>query len=161
MRKAMKFALLGGLVGAGYAGYKALKQDETIEGVARRAATVGGEAAAGGLVVGFVLDRRSRRKARRKMAKTATSRLAGIAIAAKPAFDAAVEMATHAAEVAKPKVEHAAEVARPKVEHAAKVAKVKATEMAEAARPRMVDLTDRVSEKMASLRDEMAAVSST
>lgn len=161
MRKSVKLALLGGLVGAGWAGYKALKQDETIEGVARRAATVGGEAAAGGLVVGFVLDRRSRRRARRTMARTSPSRLAGMAIAAKPAFDAAVELATHAAEAAKPKVEHAAEVARPKVEHAAKVAKVKAAEMAEAARPKVVDLTDRVSEKMASLRDELAAASST
>jgi cell division ATPase FtsA len=159
MRKAMKFALLGGLVGAGWAGYKALKQDETIEGVAKRVATVGGEAAAGGLVVGFVLDRRSRRRTRRRAVKT--SKLAGMAIAAKPAFDAAVELATHAAEAAKPKVEHAAEVAKPKVERAAKKAKVKAAEMAEAARPRVVDLTDRVSEKMASLRDEVAAASST
>lgn len=159
MRKAMKFAVLGGLVGAGWAGYKALKQDETIEDVAKRAATVGGEVAAGGLVVGFVLDRRSRRKARRTAGKT--SKPARLAIAAKPAFDAAVGLATHAAEAAKPKVEHAAEVARPKVELAAKKAKVKAAEMAEAARPKVVDLTDKVSVKMASLRDEVAAASST
>ena len=157
----MKFAMLGGLAGAGVAGYRALKQDETVEVVARRAATVGGEVAAAGLAVGFLMDRRSRRKARAAVALAAAKRgkFAAAAIAAKPVVGAAMERAMHAAEAAKPKVEHAAEVAKPKVEHAAKVTKAKAAEMAEVAKPKVeiatkaaranvVELSDKVSERI-------------
>lgn len=161
MGKAFKFAILGGLAGAGYAGYQALQQDETIEDVARRAATVGGEFAAAGLVVGFVLDRRSRRKAKRKaaLALAKKGKLGAAAMAAKPAMEKAIEYAAHAAEVAKPKVEHAAEVtferaqtaaaiATPIVVQAAKSAakqtKEAASHAADAAKPKVIDLRDKV-----------------
>lgn len=159
MGKALKLAVLGGMAGAGVAGYRALKQDETIEVVAKRAAVMGGEVAAAGLVTGFVLDRRTRRKARSAAAVAAArrSKPLAFALAAKPAFDAAMELATHAAEMAKPKVEHAAERAaeraKPVVKHAAEVAKEKAETVAERARPHVVDLTDKVGEKISSLRE--------
>ncbi|HEX9969410.1 MAG TPA: hypothetical protein VGB03_04660 [Acidimicrobiales bacterium] len=156
MGKAVKFAVLGGLAGAGVAGYRALKQDETIEVVARRAATIGGEVAAAGLAVGMVLDRRTRRKARAAAAIAMAKRgkFAAAAIAAKPVVEHAMERAMHAAEVAKPKVEHAAELAKPKVEKAAKAAKAKATEAAEVAKPHMVEFGDKMTEKLSSLRDD-------
>jgi hypothetical protein len=156
MGKAVKFAVLGGLAGAGVAGYRALKQDETIEVVARRAATIGGEVAAAGLAVGMVMDRRARRKARAASALVLAKRgkFAAAAIAAKPVVEHAMERAMHAAEAAKPKVEHAAEVAKPKVEKAAKVAMAKATEAAEVAKPHVVEFGDKMTEKLSSLRDD-------
>lgn len=155
MGKAFKFAVLGGLAGAGYAGYQALQQDETIEAVAKRAATVGGEAAAAGLAVGFVLDRRSRRKARATaaLALSRRSKFAGAALAAKPVMEKALEYAGQAAEAAKPKVEHAAEVtrdkavlaaaaAKPHVKHAAEATKDAAIHAAEAAKPKLQSAAD-------------------
>ena len=172
MGKALKFAMLGGLAGAGVAGYRALKQDETIEVVARRAATIGGEVAAAGMAVGFMMDRRGRRKARTAAAAIAAKRgkFAAAAIAAKPLVGAAVEHAMHAAEVAKPKVEHAAEVARPKVEKAAKATRDKAVEMAEVAKPKVeaaakvakanvVELSDKVSDRIDKMERKPVLVS--
>jgi hypothetical protein len=103
--------------------------------------------------VGFVLDRRKRRKARKTAALGKGSKSAAMLAAAKPMLDTAIEMATHAAETAKPKVEHAVEVAKPKVDKATKSAKVKAGTMAEQAKPHVIDLTDKVSERMTSLKD--------
>ncbi|MDQ1437421.1 MAG: hypothetical protein QOK43_1050 [Acidimicrobiaceae bacterium] len=179
MGKALKFAFLGGLAGAGYAGYQALQQDETIEEVARKAATVGGEAAAAGLAVGFMLDRRTRRKVRAAAALAASrrSKLAGAALAAKPVMEKALEYAGQAADAARPRVEHAAEVTKERATHAAAVAKpvvskaakqaaeatrdyaVHAAEAArptiekaaDAARPRVIDLRDKVVEKASAM----------
>jgi hypothetical protein len=177
MGKAFKFALIGGLAGAGYAGYQALQQDETIEAVAKRAATVGGEVAAAGLAVGFVLDRRSRRKTRLAAALAASrkSKLAGAALAARPAFEKALEYAGQAAEAAKPRMEHAAEVtkerailaaaaAKPVIHqaaeatkeaasHAADAAKPKLQQAADAARPRLQQAADAARPRVIDLRD--------
>ena len=182
MGKALKFAFLGGLAGAGVAGYRALKQDETVEVVARRAATVGGEVAAAGMAVGFLMDRRTRRKARAAtaMALAKRGKFAAAAIAAKPVVEHAMERAIHAAEAAKPHVEHAAEVAKPqmkkaakatrakahevaevakpKVEVATKAAKAKAETVADQARPHVVDFGDKMTEKLSSLREDAKPV---
>ena len=161
MAKALKFAILGGLAGAGYAGYQALQQDETIEDVAKRAATVGGEFAAAGLVVGFVLDRRKRRKARAAaaLALAKKGKFGAAAQAAKPAVERAMEYAAHAAEAAKPKVEHAAEVTMERAQTAAAIAtpivvqaaksaakqtREAATHAAEAAKPKVIDLREKM-----------------
>jgi hypothetical protein len=177
MGKAIKFALLGGIAGAGYAGYQALQQDETIEAVAKRAATVGGEVAAAGLAVGFLLDRRTRRKTRAAaaLAVSRRSKLAGAALAAKPAIEKALEYAGQAAEAARPRVEQAAEytkeravqaaaAAKPVVlqaaeatkdaaVHAADAAKPKLQQAADAARPKLQQAADAARPKVIDLRD--------
>jgi hypothetical protein len=121
MRKMLTFALLGGAVGAGVAIAKSTNgtaetapQDES-----QTMKTVGGAAAAGAFL-GLVLDRRAKKRAKRvaKGAKLAAT-VAGVAKAAKP------------------KIEHAIEVSRPRLEQAAELTREAALSATEAARTRL------------------------
>jgi len=127
-------------------------KDETTEVIAKKAMTGAGEAAAVGALVGFMLDRRDKKrraKAKARLgASLSTAGLVEVARAARPAIEHAVEALASAAEATRPKVESAYEAARPKVEQAyesarphveqaAKLARDRALEAAEAARPRV------------------------
>ncbi len=145
MRKVVKLALVAGAAGAAAGGVQAFRQDEPSEVIAQKALKGAGEAAAVGAVIGFVLDRRARRKLAKAKARAGfgaaltTGGLVEVARAALPALEHARGVVSHvasqAADSARPRVEHAVEVARPKVEHAARVARDRALEAAEAARP--------------------------
>ncbi|MDQ1404273.1 MAG: hypothetical protein QOG03_2589 [Actinomycetota bacterium] len=78
MAKALKFAFLSGVAGAGYAVYSSRTTpttdangtgEQTREDLAVTAAKVGAGAAGAGLVVGFVLDRRGSKRRKRKALK--------------------------------------------------------------------------------------------
>jgi ElaB/YqjD/DUF883 family membrane-anchored ribosome-binding protein len=152
MKKLVKVALVAGAAGATAGAVQAFRKDESTEVIARKAMTGAGEAAAVGALVGYVLDRRDKkRRAKAKArfgASIGTAGLVEVARAARPALEHAVEALSSAAESARPKVEHAYESARPRVEqayesarphveHAAKAARERAIEAAEAARPRV------------------------
>jgi hypothetical protein len=143
MRMMVKGVVLGGVVGAVIVAAKSLQGDEPNDVVASKMARTAGGAAVAGGVVGFVLDGRARRRAKRH------SRLAGVSAAGLR------EAAVKAAEAARPHVElaaertrdvalRAAEAARPQIEHAAGVARGQAERVAEAARPRLAELAERV-----------------
>lgn len=133
MNKTLKFAIIGAAVGAGYSAAKSLSADASPapEGESSPAALVGG-LAAGGAVVGFVLDRRARRRHRNRSAIEAL-KAGDFALAAR----AARPMLEHAVEAARPRLEHAVEAARPRLEHAAEVTREAASSAAERARPRV------------------------
>jgi len=127
MRKMVKLAIVGGVVGAGAALYRSAGTvSETPAEATSTPVTpiVGGLAA--GATLGFMLDRRASRRAKR------TRRAAAVALAtdygrrAKPKVDAA-------AHVAAVKAREAAVAAQPVVRHAAEVAKHRAEEVATAA----------------------------
>ena len=134
MKRLVLFALVGGGIGAGAALARSgdTTTDSTGSSPDLKTAAVSG-AAAGGFV-GFVLDRRAKRKARK-------TKLVGYAHKARPKAEAALDAAFAAAEIALPRLEAAAEVARgrakekaeialPKMEAAASVAREKAKEKA-------------------------------
>ena len=141
MRKLVKVAFVAGAAGATAGAVQAFRKDESTEVIAQKAMKGAGEAAAVGALVGFVLDRRDKKR-RKKLAASkarfggalATGGIVEAARAARPALEHALDLAADFAEATRPKVEHAYEVARPKVEHAAKAAREKAYEAAESAR---------------------------
>lgn len=152
MKKLVKVAFVAGAAGAAAGTVQAFRKDEPTEAIARKAMTGAGEAAAVGAFVGFMLDRRDKkRRARAKArfgASLGTAGFVEVARAAGPAIGHAVEALSsaadatrpkveHAYELARPKVEHAYESARPHVEHAARAARERAVEAAEAARPKV------------------------
>lgn len=94
MRKLLKFALVGGTVGVAFAVASSSRSDQS-EDVAGQAVLVGGSVAALGGTVGFFLDRRARKKAKR----------AG-------RIEAAREFATELLDEARPAVEKMAKRAR-------------------------------------------------
>jgi RecA/RadA recombinase len=125
MKRLVLCALIGGGIGAGAAFARSdptTGGSESSDGL--KNAALGG--AAGGAVVGFVLDRRAKRKRK--------TTLVGYAEKTRPRVDAAVDAVFSAAEIALPIIEAKASVARerakekaiearPKVEHAAEVAR--------------------------------------
>jgi hypothetical protein len=132
MSKLVKFAIVGGVVGGAAAYFQG--GGDSIDGDSPAAKVAPGVAGgiAAGATVGFVLDRRGRKKAKKRAARTVA--LVDYGRKAKPAVDGAVARARDAAEVARPHVEQAAsvaleraadfaEAARPVVAHAAEVAK--------------------------------------
>ncbi|MEY2420762.1 MAG: hypothetical protein QOI95_829 [Acidimicrobiaceae bacterium] len=135
MKRLVVFALVGGGIGAGAA---LARNDAPSDGSAPqpdlKTAAMSG-AAAGGFI-GFVLDRRAKRKARK-------TKLVGYAHKARPKVEAALEAAFAAAEIALPKVEAAAEVARERAKEraveAGGVAREKAVEAGAAARERAAE----------------------
>ena len=133
MKKTLKFALLGAAVGAGYVAAKSAGSDgaPTAEGETSTATVVGGLTITGA-AVGFMLDRRSRRKHRKRSAMEALKAgdLVLAAKAARPLIESAME-------AARPKVEHAIDVARPKLEHAAEATRDAAASAAVKARPKV------------------------
>jgi hypothetical protein len=135
MKRLVLFALVGGGIGAGAA---LARSDAPSEGNAPqpdlKTAAMSG-AAAGGFV-GFVLDRRAKRKARK-------TKLVGYAHKARPKVEAALDAAFAAAEIALPKVEAVAEVARERAKEraveAGGVAREKAAEASAAAREKAAE----------------------
>jgi high-affinity Fe2+/Pb2+ permease len=116
-------------------------------------AKAAGQAAVAGAAVGFVLDRRDRRKRSRLLRAQGKANLSGVvagagalADMALPALHTASEFAqkkgSEAAKAAKPKLEAAADAARPHVLAAADVAREKGSEAARAARPHVEHATD-------------------
>jgi hypothetical protein len=135
MKRLVLFAVVGSGIGAGAA---LARSDSTTEDSAaqpdlKTAAMTG--AAAGGFV-GFVLDRRAKRKTRK-------TKLVGYAQKARPKVEAALDAAFAAAEIALPKVEAAAEVARERAKEraveASSIARDKAAEASTAARERAAE----------------------
>ncbi len=121
MRKMLTFALLGGAVGAGVAIAKSTNgpMDAAADDEGAAMKTVGGAAAAGAFL-GLLLDRRAKTRAKR----VATGAKVAAAVAG-------------VAKAAKPKLEHAIEVSRPRLEQAAEVTREAALSAAEAARNRL------------------------
>ena len=141
MRKLVKYAVVVGVAGAAAGAAQSFWKEEPTDQIAQAALKGAGEAAALGAVVGFVADRRVRRKAVKRKAKLGSALSTGgfleAARAARPAIEHAIDLMGDAAERARPRVEHAVEVARPKVEKAAKKARMRAIELTEEARPRV------------------------
>jgi hypothetical protein len=65
MSKLIKLAILGGMAGAGAVAARSYAQDEPIDDMAVKVAQVGGASAAGGALLGLLLDRRSKNNAKR------------------------------------------------------------------------------------------------
>jgi hypothetical protein len=140
MRKLWKGLVLGALVGGAVQAVREVQGEGTVDDVAMSVGRTAGEAALAGAALGFVLDRRARRKRsklERAKAATRSKVTVGSMVAGAGALaDAARPMLT-AAERAKPRLEAAAEAARPHVEHATDLAKARAAKAAVAAKPRI------------------------
>ncbi len=132
MRKMVTSALLGGTIGAGVAIAKTTSGsvDAPAEDESTTMKTVGSGALAGA-AFGLLLDRRARKRTKHvaKGAKVAAA-VAGMAKAAKPKFE-------HAIEAGRPRLEHALEASRPHLEHAAEATREVALTAADAARARL------------------------
>lgn len=141
MRKSVKFLLLGAVVGGAAVAVKSVKSEEPMDDMAAKAAKVAGSAALGGAVVGWFLDRRARRKAKRSVKLASAAGLMEAAKAGWPAIEKtsrrARKAAAKSAAKAAAKAGKAAEAARPHVEHAAEVAREQATRIGDARRQKM------------------------
>ena len=153
MRKLVKGVLLGAAVGATVKAVQEVRGDGSIEQVGPSVAKAAGQAAAAGAVVGFVLDRRDRRRMTRIQRAKSKVDLSGVvagagalAEVALPALQSAAELAkekgTKAAEAAKPHVLAAADLAQKKGSEAAKAAKPKVEQATKAARPHVEHAAD-------------------
>ena len=153
MRKLVKGVLLGAAVGATVKAVQEVRGDGSIEQVGPTVAKAAGQAAVAGAAVGFVLDRRDRRKrsrlqrARGKMDLSGMVAGAGaLAEVARPAFQSAAERARDtgmkAAEAAKPQLERAADLAKEKGSEAAKAARPHVQHAAKVARPHVEHAAD-------------------
>ncbi len=153
MRKLWKGVLLGAAVGGAVKAVQEVRGDGSIEEVGPSVAKAAGQAALAGAAVGFVLDRRDRRKRSRLQRAKSKANLSGVvagagalADVALPALHSAAEAAREramlAAEAAKPKLEAAADAARPHVQAAADAAQKKGSEAAKAARPHVEHAAD-------------------
>jgi len=146
MRKLVKFALLGGTVGVAVTMFKGngASADQS-EDTTSQALRVGGSAAAAGAPVGFVLDRRPKKKAKR------TGRLGAVRSGGESLFEAAAE----AAKSARPVLEHAVELARPRVEHAAEAAREAASDLVDQARPHVKTAAKKTRKRAERARKDM------
>jgi hypothetical protein len=142
MRKLWKGVLLGAAAGGAVKAWQEVQGDGTIDEVGPAVAKAAGQAAAAGAVVGFVLDRRSRRKLSRLEKAKAKAGLGGVVAGAGALAEVALPAIQAAAEVARKKGVEAAVTAKPHVEHAAAVAKKKGLEATEAAKPHVSHATD-------------------
>ena len=164
MRKLWKGIILGAAVGGTIKAVQEIQGEGDIDQVGPAVAKTAGQAAVVGAAVGFVLDRRDRRKLSKKAkakakagaglggALAGAGALAEVAIpviqhAAEVARDKAVVAAEAAkphviaaAEVASDKAQHAAKRAKPHVEHAADVTKDKASKAGKAAKAKLADI---------------------
>jgi ElaB/YqjD/DUF883 family membrane-anchored ribosome-binding protein len=139
MAKLVKFALLGGIAGVGIAVYRSSQAPtDQSDDLAGDAVKTGASLAAAGAALGFLADRRSRRKNRKTLAFEAlkSGSLMEAARIARPAVE-------HALEIARERAKDAAKEARPHVEHAAEVARDRAKDAADAARPRIKKVSKR------------------
>jgi hypothetical protein len=153
MRKLVKGVLLGAAVGATVKAVQEVRGDGSIDQVGPSVAKAAGQAAVAGAAVGFVLDRRDRRKlsrlrrARSKVDLSGMVASAGaLAEVARPALQSAAELAKEksakAADAAKPHVLAAADLAREKGSEAAKAAKPRVEQAAKVARPHVEHAAD-------------------
>lgn len=125
MKRALKWFILGGILGGAIVAVKSMQSDEPSDDMPKQVATAaGGTAVACGLL-GFVLDRRARRKAK-KVAKVT------MAISAARAAGPVIEMTAKRTRKA---ARNAAKAAGPVVGQAASAAREQAVKVAEAARP--------------------------
>lgn len=143
MGRMLKGVLLGGAVGALVAVAQSKQRGEPDEQLAQRAVKGAAEAALVGGLVGLVLDRRARAKARK--AAAAAPAILQYARKAKPVVDTALDLVLDAAEAARPRVEQAAVAARKRAEP-----------LVDAARPRLEQTADRVRERAAELAEATA-----
>jgi vacuolar-type H+-ATPase subunit H len=132
-----------------------------------------------GAAVGFILDRRSRRRAAaaapvvvqyaRKVSpaagevlETAIERVSEAVEVARPiveqAYEAARPRVEQAYAAARPRVEHAYEVARPKVESGLRAARAKAEDAVDAARPRVERAVGAARDRLADADDNVRQV---
>jgi len=155
MRKLWKGLVLGALIGGAVKAVREVQGEGTVDEVAMAVGRTAGEAALAGAAVGFVLDRRARRKRskveRAKAAARSKMSIGTMVAGAGALADAARPMLHTAAERAKPKLEAAADAARPHVEHATDLAKARATRAAVAAKPRIDAAADAAKAKLAEL----------
>src|SRR4051794_33361144 len=103
MRKLVKGVLLGAAVGGAVKAVQEVRGDGSIEEVGPTVAKAAGQAAVAGAAVGFVLDRRDRRKRSRLQRAKSKANLSGM-----------VAGAGALAELAGPALHTAAELAREK-----------------------------------------------
>jgi hypothetical protein len=143
MAKALKFLLLGTAIGGAVVALKAKQSSEPVDDLPVKAAKSAGLGGLAGFVVGFALDRRSKRtqaKRRRKLAPVvAATGIAGAARAAVPAI-----------EHTRRKARKAAQAAAKQASKRAKKAGRKAGKAAGAARDRAETLVDAGRQKLAS-----------
>jgi len=141
MRKSVKFLLLGAAVGGAAVAIKSVQAEEPMDDVAAKAAKVAGSAALGGAVVGWLFDRRARRKAKRRVKLASAAGLVEAAKAGWPVLEKKSrrtrKAAVKAAGKAAVKAGQAAEAARPMVEQAAGMAKGQATRLADVGRQKL------------------------
>jgi hypothetical protein len=135
MRKLVKGVLLGAAVGATVKVVQEVRGDGSIEQVGPSVAKAAGQAAVAGAAVGFVLDRRDRRRLSRLRRARAKVDLSGVVAGAGALAEVALPALQSAAERARDTGLKAAEAAKPKLELAADLAREKGTEAAKAARP--------------------------
>ena len=147
MKRLVVCALIGGGIGAGVAFARSdptVGDAESSDGLTNAAIS----GAAGGALLGFILDRRAKRKKRRENAV-----LLGYAEKARPKVDAAVDAAFAAAEIALPILEARAGAAREKAKdtavQAAGVAKEKAAEAGSIARDKAAEAGSMARDKAA------------
>src|SRR5688572_14516273 len=113
MRKLWKGLMLGAVVGGAIKVAQEVQGEAPIEEVGPAVAKTAGQAAVAGATVGFLLDRRDRRKMT-KLQKAKTKAGIGTMVAGASALaDVAIPALQQAAKAAKPKLEHAADVAKP------------------------------------------------
>jgi hypothetical protein len=142
MRKLWKGVLLGATVGGAVKVVQEVRGDGTIDAVGPSVAKAAGQAAVAGAAVGFVLDRRDRRRRSRLQRVKGKANLAGVVAGAGALADVARPALHTAAELAREKALSAAEVAKPHLEAAADAAQRRGSEAAKAARPHVEHATD-------------------
>jgi hypothetical protein len=137
MRKLWKGLLLGAAVGGAVKAAQEVQGEAPIEEVGPAVAKSAGQAALAGAAVGFLLDRRDRRKLSKLQKAKAKAGIGTMVAGAGALADVAIPALQHAAKAAKPKLEAAADAARPVMKAAAATAKEKGAEAAKAAKPRL------------------------
>jgi len=160
MRKLWKGLVLGAVVGGAVKAAQEVQGEAPIEEVGPVVAKAAGQAAVAGATVGFLLDRRDRRRMTKRQKMKAKAGFGTMVAGAGALADVAIPALQQAAKAAKPRIEAAAEVAkekgveaakaaRPHVEHAADIAKARAQTAAKAAKPRLEAVGDAAKAKLA------------
>lgn len=142
MRKIWKGLVLGAIVGGAVKVAQEVQGEAPIEEVGPVVAKAAGQAALAGAAVGFLLDRRDRRKMSKRQKAKAKAGIGTMVAGASALADVAIPALQQAAKAAKPKIEHAADVAKPVMKAAAVTAKEKSSEAAKAAKPHVEHATD-------------------
>ena len=153
MSKLVKGLLLGAAVGAGVKAFQEVRGEGDIDQVGASVAKAAAEGAAVGVVVGWVLDRRDRRRMTKMQKLKAKAGIGSVVAGAGALAESALPVIQQAAETARKRATEAAEAAKPHVVHAAEVARERADEAAKAARPHVVHAADVAKEKAVKAAD--------